>query len=52
MLFEEEGVVNMQTENVTSFEAFSQCIGLPGLLFMMKIESERYAAQNGGQFQI
>ena len=28
----EEGVVNMQTENVTPFEAFSKCIGLPGLL--------------------
>ena len=47
-----EGVVNMQTENVTPFEAFSKCIGLPGLLSMMKIESERYAAQNGRQFQI
>ena len=26
----EEGVVNMQTENVTPFEAFSKCISLPG----------------------
>ena len=42
----------MQTENVTLFEAFSKCIGLLGLLSMMKIESERYAAQNGRQFQI
>ena len=41
----------MQTENVTPFEAFSKCIGLPGLLSMMKIESEKYAAQNGRQFQ-
>ena len=48
----EESVVNMQTENVTPFEAFSKCIGLPGLLSMMKIESERYPAQNGRQFQI
>ena len=48
----EEGVVNMQTENVTPFEAFSKCIGLPGFLSMMKIESERYSAQNGRQFQI
>ena len=48
----EEGVVNMQTETVTPFEAFSKCIGFPGLLSMMKIESERYAAQNGRQFQI
>ena len=48
----EEGVVNMQTKNMTPFEAFSKCIGLPGLLSMMKIESERYAAQNGRQFQI
>ena len=48
----EEGVVNIQTENVTPFEAFIKCIGLPGLLSMMKIESERYAAQNGRQFQI
>ena len=42
----------MQTENVTPFEAFSKYIGLPGLLSMMKIESERYAALNGRQFQI
>ena len=48
----EEGVVNMQTENVTPFEAFSKCIGLPGLLSVMKIEFERYSAQNGRQFQI
>ena len=48
----EEGVVDMQTENVTPFEEFSKCIGLPGLLSMMKIESERYAAQNGRQFPI
>ena len=43
----EEGVINMQIENLTRFEAFSKYIGLPGLLSMMKIESERYAAQNG-----
>ena len=42
----------MQTEDLTPFEACSKCIGLPGLLSMMKIESERYAAQNGRQFQI
>ena len=47
----EEGVVYMQKENVTPFEAFSKCVALPGLLSMMKIESERYAAQNGRQFQ-
>ena len=32
----EEGVVNMQPENVTIFEAFSKCIGLPGLISVMK----------------
>ena len=48
----EEGVVNMQRENVTSFEPLSKCIGLPGLLSMMKIEFKRYAVQNGRQFQI
>ena len=47
-----EGVVNMQTENVTLFEAFSNCIGLPGLLSIIKIKSETYGAQNGRQFQI
>ena len=47
-----KAVLNMQTENVTPFEAFSKCVSLPGLLSMMKIESERYAAQNGRQFQI
>ena len=48
----EEDVVNMQTENVIPFEAFSKCIGLPGLLSTMKTVSERYAPQNGRQFQI
>ena len=48
----EEGVVNIQTENVTPFKAYSKCIGLPGFLSMMKIESERCADQNGRQFQI
>ena len=48
----EEGVVNMQTKNVTPFETFSKYIGLPGLPSMTKIQSERYAAQNGRQFQI
>ena len=48
----EKGIVNMQTENVTPFEAISKCSGLPGLLSMIEIESERYAAQNGRQFQI
>ena len=42
----------MQIENVTPFEAFGKCIGLPGFLSMMKIESERHAAQNGRQFQV
>ena len=46
----EEGVIKMQTENVTPFEAFSKFIGLPGLLSMMKRESGRYAVQNGRQF--
>ena len=48
----EEGVVNMQRENVIPFEAFSKCIGLPGLLSSVKIESERYAAQNGRQLRL
>ena len=47
-----EGAVNAQTENVTPFEAFSKCISLSGLLYMIKKESERYAAQNRRQFQI
>ena len=42
----------MQTENVTPFEAFSKFIGLPRSVSMMKIESERCAAQNGRQFHI
>ena len=50
--FKEEGVVNMEIENVTPFEAFSKCIDVPGLLSTMKTEFERYAAQNGRQFQI
>ena len=48
----EEGVVNIQVENTTPYNVFTKCIGLPGLLSMMKMESERRAAQNGREFNI
>ena len=53
MFFEcEEGVVSIQVENATPYDVFTKCIGLPGLLSMMKTESKRYAAQNGGELKI
>ena len=48
----EEGVVNIQVENTTPYDVFTKCIGLPGLLSMIKMESERHAAQNGREFNI
>ena len=45
-------MVNIHVENSTPHDVFTKCIGLPGLLSMMKTESERYAAQNGREFKI
>ena len=47
----EEGIVNINLENPSPFYIFTETIGLEGLLTLIKIESERYAAQNGRVFQ-
>ena len=47
----EEGIVNINFENPSSFQLYTETIGLEGLLTLIKIESEKYAAQNGGVFQ-
>ena len=44
--------MKIQVENATPYDVFTKCIGLPGLLSMMKTESERYAAQNAREFKI
>ena len=44
--------MNIQVENAPPYDIFTKCIGLPGLLSMMKMESERCAAQNGRGFKI
>ena len=47
----EEGIVNINLENLSPFQVFTETIGLEGLLTLIKIESERYAAQSGRVFQ-
>ena len=47
----EEGIVNINLENRSPFQVFTETIGLEGLLTLIKIESERYAAHNGRVFQ-
>ena len=44
--------MNIQVENAPPFDIFTKCIGLPGLLSMTKMESERCAAQNGRELKI
>ena len=46
------GEVNIRFECPSPYKVFNECIGLNGLLTMLKTESERYTAQNGRQFQI
>ena len=46
-----EGIVNINCENSSLFQVFTETIGLEGLLALIKIESERYAAQNWRVFQ-
>ena len=47
----EEGIVNINFENPSPFKVFAETIGLEGLLTLKKIESEKYAEQNGRLFQ-
>ena len=49
--FKEEGVVNMQTENSVQKHSVNVLV-FHGFFLWWKIESEKYAAQNGRQFQI
>ena len=43
--------MNIEIDNPSSFRVFSECVGLEGLLSLIKTESERYALQNGRVFQ-
>ena len=47
----EEGIETINLENPSSFQVFTEMIDLQGLLIIIKIESERYAAQNGRVLQ-
>ena len=47
----EEGIVNITLENPSPLQVFAETIGLEGLLTLIKIESERYAEQNGRVYQ-
>ena len=44
----EEGIVTINLENPSPFQVFTELIILEVLLITIKIESERYAARNGG----
>ena len=46
-----EGVENINLENSSPFQVFTETIGLEGLLTLIKSKSERYAAKIGGVFQ-
>ena len=43
--------MNINCENPSLFQVFTETIGLERLLTLIKIESERYAAQNWRVFQ-
>lgn len=47
----EEGILNIELENPSPLQVFSETVGLEGLLTLIKTESERYAEQNGRTFQ-
>ena len=47
----EEGIVNITLENPSTLQVFAETIGLEGLLTLIKVESERYAEQNGRVYQ-
>ena len=47
----EEGLVNANLENPSPFQIFTEVIGLEGLFTLIKIESEKYTAQNGKVFR-
>ena len=42
----EGGRVNINLENPSPFQVFTETIGLQGLLTLIKIKSERHAEQN------
>ena len=48
----EYGKVSIDFEIASPFKVFNKCIGLQGLLSMLKIESEKYAAQNGRECEV
>ena len=47
----EKGIVNNNLENLLPLQVFTEAIDLDRLLALIKVESERYAAQNGRVFQ-
>ena len=51
-VFAEDGIVNIDVQDPSSMQVFAKTVGLEGLLSLLKIESERYAEQNGRMFQI
>ena len=47
----EDGIVNINLENRSPFQVFTEATGLEGLLTLIKFKSKRYAAHNGSVFQ-
>ena len=50
-VFVEYGIVNIDVQDPSTMQVFAKTVGLEGLLSLLKIESERYAEQNGRMLQ-
>ena len=48
----DDGKVRIDFEISSPFKVFNKCIGFQGLFSVLKIESERYATQNGREFEV
>ena len=50
-VFAEDGIVNIDVQDLSSMQVFAKSVGLEGLLSLLKSESERCSEQNGRMFQ-
>ena len=49
-VFAEDGIVNIDVQDLYLMQVFVKTVGLEGLLSLLKTESERYAEQNRRMF--
>ena len=50
-VFAEDGIVNIDFQDLSRMQIFAKTVDLEGLLLLLKTKSERYAEQNGRMFQ-